>query len=353
MTATRWLTQTLALLALLIAAPVAWAQQPAAPEQVSTIAFGSCARQTLPQPIWDTIAQREPDLFIFLGDTAYADSTDPDAIAATFETLGRIEPFARFREQCPILAVWDDHDFGLNDMGAEHPNKAQAQQVFLRFFEEPDDSPRWQREGLYGSWTYGPPGRRVQVILLDTRYHRSALNMARLANWRAYLPQKNPDATMLGDTQWAWLDKALREPADIRLLVSSIQILPSEHRFEKWSNIPAERQRLLDLLAQPHVNGVVLISGDRHHGEISVKPRDGMYPLIEITASGMTHAGGSRDEKNQWREGEMTFDHHFGQIEIDWSADDPTVTLELVNIDDNVVLHKAIKLSMLQPKQGG
>ena len=53
---------------------------------------------------------------------------------------------------------------------------------------------------------------------------------------------------MLGDAQWAWLAERLREPAALRLIVSSIQVLAEGHGWERWSNLPKERQRLFDLI---------------------------------------------------------------------------------------------------------
>jgi alkaline phosphatase D len=73
----------------------------------------------------------------------------------------------------PVLAVWDDHDYGANDAGAEYPMKAESQRMFLDFFGVAGDSPRRRRPGIYDARVFGPPGRRVQVILLDLRYFRS------------------------------------------------------------------------------------------------------------------------------------------------------------------------------------
>jgi alkaline phosphatase D len=38
------------------------------PSLVKRIAFGSCALQDRPQPIWDVISTAKPDLFLFIGD---------------------------------------------------------------------------------------------------------------------------------------------------------------------------------------------------------------------------------------------------------------------------------------------
>ena len=96
--------------------------------------------------------------------------------------------------------------------------------------------------------------------------------------------------------QWAWLGEQLRQPAELRLIVSSVQVLAEGHGYEHWGNLPRERQRLLELLASTRANGVILLSGDRHVGALYRLDRRVPYPLYEITSSGlnMFYAGGER-----------------------------------------------------------
>src|SRR5690606_21285898 len=134
---------------------------------------------------------------------------------------------------CPILATWDDHDYGVNDGDASYPRKAEAAKLMLDFFKVPADSPRRQHEGVYGAYRFGPEGKRVQVILLDARYFksrpkpdlRSEEEKKRLNIIGRYVGDEDPKATVLGEEQWQWLEEQLRQPADVRLLVSSIQVV--------------------------------------------------------------------------------------------------------------------------------
>src|SRR5438132_2719986 len=133
------------------------------------IAFGSCAHQDRPQPIWDAVVAARPDLFLFIGDTVYADTTDMQVMRATYARLAALPGYQKLLKTCPVLATWDDHDYGRNDAGAEYPKKDEAQAAFLDFFGVPKDSPRRKQEGVYHAEVFGPPGKRVQIILLDTR----------------------------------------------------------------------------------------------------------------------------------------------------------------------------------------
>ncbi|MFM8809634.1 MAG: alkaline phosphatase D family protein, partial [Chthoniobacterales bacterium] len=140
-----------------------------AEEPLSRIAFGSCANEHRPQPIWKAINETKPQLFIFMGDNVYVDSADPAKLKESYDLLAEIPGVAELRENTPILATWDDHDYGKNDVGAEWEGKEASKEAFMEFFETPTDSPLRKRGGVYDAKIFGPEGKRVQVILLDTR----------------------------------------------------------------------------------------------------------------------------------------------------------------------------------------
>ena len=144
---------------------------------LSRIAFGSCADQAKAQPIWDAILAYRPDLFIFAGDNVYGDfnSLEATPLKRAYALAEDISGYVRLRESVRHLAVWDDHDYGLNDGGADFPYKDLAKDLFLEFWKVPANDVRRTREGIYDSSIIGPAGMRVQVILLDVRWFRSAL----------------------------------------------------------------------------------------------------------------------------------------------------------------------------------
>lgn len=207
---------------LFIAAAALWipwpcpvhAQQPHSAETaepLSRIAFGSCAKQDRPQLIWDAVIETKPQLFLFLGDNIYGDTQDMQVLREKWNLLGAQPGYQRLKATCPILATWDDHDYGANDAGADYTQKKESQQIFHDFFGVPSDSPRRQHEGGYHAKVFGPLGKRVQVILLDVRYFRSPLVKGFKPGepgdgYRGvYLPNDDPNATILGEMQWKWL----------------------------------------------------------------------------------------------------------------------------------------------------
>ena len=349
-----------ALTALSLLAPARASVAPPPPEDavIDTLAFGSCARQDKPQPIWDEIAAHEPDVFLFIGDNMYADldrgrrGVTLADVAHTYVELSNVEPFARFRQGVPILATWDDHDYGLNDAGRELPFKRGSQLALLQFFREPVDSPRWDREGVYGSWVFGPEGRRVQVIVLDTRYFRDAVD--RRAGGRPprrgpYQPTEDDTRTLLGEAQWAWLAGELQEPADVRIVASSIQVVPWEHGWESWGNFPHERRRLFELIDETQAHGVVFVSGDRHLMEISRADHpEAPYPMWDFTSSGLNENPRPVREPNRFRVGPVVRDTNYGVVEIDWHADPVTLTLTGRGRGDTVHTQQVIELDTLR-----
>lgn len=339
----------------------------APPARVSKIVFGSCADQNKPCPIWDKLADVKPDLAVLLGDNIYADlvpdgprmklkPSDPERMAKCYRELAAVPGFKRLRDSTHLLATWDDHDYGNNDGGEEWVHRDDAQKQFLDFFGVPADSPRRARKGVYHAETFGPEGQRVQVIVLDGRYHRSPIRKSdqRLpgSGIQPYLPNTEAGATMLGEEQWRWLEERLKEPAEVRVIGSGVQVVSDDHPFEKWANLPTERERLYRLLRETKANGVVLLSGDRHLGEISVDTTALGYPLYDVTASGLNQAAKEyRDvEKNANRVAALPWGNHFGVVQIDWAAKDPLVSLQLRQEGGEIACQVRVPLSKLQPK---
>lgn len=283
------------------------------------IAFGSCSKTTLPQPLWKPILASQPDVWVWLGDIIYADTNDMSIMKAMYETQLNHEGYSELRKQTRIIGVWDDHDYGLNNGGKEYAKRHESQQLLLDFLGEPPNSPRRTQAGVYWAYTYGEAERQVKVILLDTRYNRDA---------------PGAEGDLLGEAQWQWLERELRSStAAVNIIGSSIQVIPEEQRFEKWANFPKARQRFFKLLKDTAVKGVLIISGDRHFAELSRKDDSGTgYPLYEFTSSGMTHASNLPEhypwtEPNRYRIGHDFRELNYGLIDIDWETGQITLSV--------------------------
>ncbi len=321
--------------------PVAGPNPALAPATTLTrLAFGSCNHQSAPQHMWAQIAAQNPQLFLMIGDNVYGDNGwDADAglesLRASYALQASHPEFTGFRAKFPMMATWDDHDFGLNDAGGSFPMRRWGEALFESFWGS-SETVR-SRPGIYESSITGPEGKRVQVIMLDTRYFRSDLKRMAWSKDRpplgSYLPDESLDKTVLGETQWAWLEAELAKPADVRIVVSSTQVITQAHQFEGWTNFPVERNRLLEALKGRETSGLVMLSGDRHAAGIYKAVHKG-ETMWELTSSSLNLAFGNNNDASTAREPDASrvskfFSvENYGLIDIDWKTKALTMTLK-------------------------
>ncbi|MAN39122.1 MAG: phosphatase [Gammaproteobacteria bacterium] len=291
-------------------------------QETYKIALGSCLHQDHPAPIWDAVKDNNIDSFFFLGDNIYGDvpSGLPWKLKRSYDKQKKVLPSWLMSKQ--IHVIWDDHDYGKNDGGGSYRFKEYAQDLYIDFWEIPDDDPRANREGIYYQQLQNINGLRVLFVGLDTRYFRSNIE----EKDDVYLPNLEPDATFLGDKQWEWLKDTLKQEHDLLIMASSIQVLATEHRFEKWSNIPSERNKLLTLLESLD-SRVIVVSGDRH--------RAGLYQyndITEITASSLNRPTYS-EETDSLLLGKTYTENNFGLISIEKDI----VEISVINVDNKTL----------------
>jgi alkaline phosphatase D len=322
--------------------------------QVTRIAFGSCAHQDRPQPLLKMAATYRPDRFIFLGDNIYGDTDNMDTLRAKYQRWGSKSEYKQLAATTNILATWDDHDFGRNDAGRHYPYKEESKNIFLDFFREPLHSERRKHKGIYHVEYLQVDDRKVQIILLDNRTFRDDVL---IYDSTAVLPRKNyfypldykphtsKDSTLLGQEQWEWLEQQLRQPADLRILCGGTQFGVEYNGYEAWANYPHEQERLCRLIRDTRAEGVLFISGDVHYGEISRLRSPGLYPLYDITSSGITSTWDFATPNRNRIEGPV-MDNNIGMLTIRWEKD-PVIEMELIDDTGNSRSSYIIKRSQL------
>ncbi len=270
------------------------------------IGLGSCLDQDYPQPIWQSIEKEDLSYFIFLGDNVYGDTRYGSLrkMKSAYDKQKKVLP--DFLNDISIFSIWDDHDFGINDGGADYRFKRRAQELYLDFWEITKDDDRSNREGIYFSENKVFFDKKFKFIFLDTRFFRSKLK-GKKSN---YIENIEPDATILGNAQWTWLENELKSDFDFLFIFSSIQIIAKDHRFEKWSNFPNERAKLFKLLEQFN-DKTILFSGDRHRAGIY-----GKNGIIEVTSSSMNKPGSSFTETDSYLIGKTYPQENYGVLEV-------------------------------------
>lgn len=294
----------------------------------TVITFGSCNKMNMPQTMWQYVNANNPQLWIWLGDIIYADTSDMKALAAHYKKLKTLPEYKKLRSKAQILGVYDDHDYGINDGCKDYPMKKGAKKCLMDFLDVPMNSPIRRREGAYSSYTFGKGPQKIKVIVLDTRYFRDPL-VKDPSKQRRYIP--NLEGDMLGEAQWKWLEQELRNStANLNILCSSVQVIADDHGHEKWGNFPNQRKKLLSLISTIKPKNLLILSGDRHQAEVSKMQLDGLpYPLYDFTSSGLTHLRSGTEEINHYRVGDLILKKNFGMLKITWNGDKPIVAMQV------------------------
>lgn len=237
-------------------------------------AFGSCARLQIDteQRIFSVAQALEPDLMFFLGDNVYADTDQPAALADLHRRQREVERLKPLIRSTPSFAIWDDHDFALNDSDRTNPIREESLRIFKQYWANPSYGTA-QTEGIFFKYAYGG----VDFFFLDGRYYRD--------------PADDPDVpgkTMLGAAQKAWLKDELRASrAPFKVLVSGGGFSKAERGGDSWAVYTHERDEIFDFIRDQRIEGVFGISGDSHMGELNCVPRSeqGGYDFYDLCSS--------------------------------------------------------------------
>ena len=302
------------------------------------IAFGSCFEQDRNDPeIWRSISSKSPDLFLFLGDNVYVDSDRPEKFTKDYGTLLANNGVRKLMNQTDIMAIWDDHDYGLNDGGKHFAAKEIAKRAFVSAFNYAEIKNIPDGQGIYHSRNLSINDKTIRVIMLDTRWYRDDLLEHQLSEEdRAdfelgpYRPHWDSSKTLLGSEQWAWLEETISKPADLNIIVTSIQFISENTAWEIWANFPHERQRLLELIHENAFGKTVFLSGDVHRGEASAMQLND-WMLYDIT-TGPLNSEVYPGKPNIHRVGKVFSEHNFGILDIAIENDELKLSAGLYNI---------------------
>jgi len=299
------------------------------------VVFGGGAGYTpWHEHMWTTIARRRPLAMLMLGDNVYIDR--PTVPAAQQHCYNRRYSRPEFRAlvaRTPVYAIYDDHDFGTNDCvpGAEIDTpewKRPAWRLFRRNWVNPYYGGGEKQPGCWCHFRIAD----VDFIMLDGRYYR--------AN-----PGK-PNATMLGPVQKKWFFERLKaSTGTFKVLCSPVPwaVGTKGRSKDTWDGFANERKEICDFLAANRIEGVFLLSADRHRSDIWKLDRKGAYPLYEFESSRLTNVHTHGAVKGN------LFSYNakcsYGQLVFDTTKPDPTVTYNIINIDDQVINSFTLKRS--------
>lgn len=229
--------------------------------------------------IFETMAKEKAAFMLWLGDNWYSREVDFSKWGLWYRAHhDRSQPVIQnLLKAMPHYATWDDHDYGPNDIGASFILKEESKKIFDAYWANPSSG--YKGEGIYTHFSYGD----ADFFLTDDRWWRAA-------ELRDSIDGKpNADKTFLGAQQMNWLKNSLRySTAPFKFVVIGSQVLNKYSNYDKMLDFPAEHQELLNFIADNKIEGVLFLTGDRHHSEVIKMERPGTYTLYDLTVSPLT-----------------------------------------------------------------
>ena len=297
--------------------------------------------------IFLTMSKEKAAFMLWLGDNWYTREVDYADEWGLWKRASRdraslvLQPFLKSTSH---LAIWDDHDYGPNDMGKQFVLKETSREVFKNYWL--NTSYGMEGRGIYTVWSYGD----VDVFMMDDRWWRSADNIADSLNG-----QPNKEKRMWGQEQLDWLKQSLLSSrATFKIIANGSQILNPVSPYDKLADFPFEYNELMDFLKMQKVNGVLFLTGDRHHSEIIKLDREGSYPLYDITVSPLTsgtHVFGGPEKNNPYRVLGIDQKQNFGKVSVSGERGKRKMRIDFIGINGEVIGAWDIDENALKTKQ--
>ena len=285
--------------------------------------------------IFKAIHDRRPDVMLWLGDNTYL--REPDWNTRT-GILYRNTHSRSLPELQPLLAsthhyaIWDDHDFGPNDSDGSFPFKDLTYEAFQLFWPNPSFGVNGQK-GITTFFQWAD----IDFFLLDNRYFRTANN------------RKTGDMQILGAEQIDWLISALSNSrSPFKIVAIGGQGLNTAPVHENYIHFhAAEREFLLKRIEEEKIKGVIFLTGDRHHTEMSKLVNKAGNTVYDLTTSPLTAgtARASEDEPNIYRiPGTMVVGkHNFSTLEFSGPRTARVLTIRVFDAEGVQLWQREIK----------
>jgi alkaline phosphatase D len=278
--------------------------------------------------IFETMAKEKSAFMLWLGDQWYTREVDYYSEWGLWYRASHdraTAPMQNFIKAMPQFAIWDDHDYGPNDIGKNYILKETSREIWKRYWCNPSHGENG--EGIYTMTSWGD----VDVFMLDDRWWRSVEEMKdSIDGFPNYQKQ------MLGEKQMEWLKNSLLfSKATFKIIAVGSQVLNPVSPFNKWSNYPAEYDEMMSFLNDYKINGVLFLTGDRHHSEVIKINRPGNYPLYDVTVSPLTSGGypfGGKEKDNPYRVFGIAEKQNYGKFSFSGVRGDRKLLVEFFGL---------------------
>ncbi len=281
--------------------------------------------------IFETMANTKASFHVWLGDNWYTREADYFTAWGLQYRAHRdmsLPVLQKFMSSMPQYATWDDHDYGPDDEGKSYILKDESRKIFMNYWCNPSYGE--DGKGIYTKVSYGD----VDIFLTDDRYFRSEDGIVDSING-----QPNKAKTFFGRQQMEWLKNSLvYSRSTFRIIAIGSQVLNpyAPLQVECMRRYSAEFIELMDFIKTQKINGVIFVSGDRHHSEVIKLPREKAYTLYDITTSPYT-SGISKVEgielNNPLRiPGTLVEEQNFANVSVSGKKNQRTLRIEFIGL---------------------
>jgi alkaline phosphatase D len=129
-----------------------------------------------------------------------------------------------------------------------------------------------------------------------------------------------------------WLLDALSfSRASFKFIVVGGQVLSPAAVYENHAQLGEERMQLIEAIRAENIPGVIFLSGDRHHSELTKYALDRLYPLYDFTVSPLTSGTGNpSSDENPLRVSEsLVTERNYGLIRVSGPQNKRVLQLQL------------------------
>jgi alkaline phosphatase D len=298
-----------------------------APDQRANINFAWSAdsmAQFKPFRLLEAVVAQQPDFFLYLGDTIYADVNAPpattlDQYRRAYKVNRRDAALRNLLAQTSVYVIWDDHEVA-NNFDSTHPRIPIGRQALLEYWPiqaNPEIPTR-----LYRSFRWGAA---AELFILDARQYRS--------------PSNQPDTaakTMLGAEQKEWLKQALlSSTAKFKFIATTVPL--RFHGRDSWEGYTTERQELFDFITQNQIKNIVFLTADAHYATVINHPEG----FKEIMVGPIAQIRSTEQPARGHPETEFSSNQRFnyGLVRIEVENEPAFVEVSILDKGNNV-LHK-------------
>lgn len=295
--------------------------------------------------IFETMANTPAAFHVWLGDNWYTREVDYYTAWGLNYRASRdrsLPVLQKFMASMPQYSIWDDHDYGPNDMGKNYILKDASRKVFMNYSCNP--SYGHNGEGIYSVVSYSD----VDIFLTDDRYWRSEAAIKDSIDGKP-----NLDKTYFGKQQLDWLKNSLLfSKATFKVIATGSQILNPFSGYDCMRFYTAEYKELMDFLATYKISGVLFFTGDRHHSEVIKLERRGLYPLYDVTNSPYTSGVGKvrGDELNNPARipGTLVEAQNFTKVTVSGKKNERVMKIEFLGVKGEKLGEWSVKESELK-----